>query len=687
MTSITTTARSTAALDELCINTIRTLSIDAVERAASGHPGAPMGAAPMAYVLWTRFLKHNPADPHWIDRDRFVLSAGHASMLLYSLLHLTGYDLPLAELKAFRQYESKTPGHPEYRHTPGVETTTGPLGQGFATGVGMAMAERYLADRYNSPGYDLIDHFTYAIVSDGDLMEGVSSEAASLAGHLRLGKLVYLYDSNGISIDGSTELAFTEDVGARFEAYHWHVQQVDDGNDLDALERAIAVGRDDPRPSLIVVKTHIGYGAPTKQDSEKAHGEALGPDEVRGAKAFYGWPEDEEFLIPDEALTRMRSALETGAQQQQRWADLKEACRREHPDVVDELERVLANELPNGWDADAPSFSVDDDSMATRKASGAAINAFAPRLPELVGGSADLAGSNNTAIKDAPAFGPGTAGPNINFGVREHAMGAAVNGLAMHGGLRPYGATFLIFSDYMRPAVRLASLSQIPSIFVFTHDSIGLGEDGPTHQPIEHLASLRAMPRLVVLRPADANETIQAWRFALGYRDGPVAFSLTRQGLPILEGTARGRPPVERGAYILEEAADGDPDVIVIATGSEVHVAVEAARRLADRQVSVRVVSMPSWELFERQSLDYRERVLPRHVRARVSVEAGATFGWTRWVGEEGVVIGVDRYGASAPGEVVLRELGFTPEHVVQRALQVLETTTGHGKARERVGR
>ena len=658
----------------LCINTIRTLAMDAVEKARSGHPGAPMGAAAMAFVLWTEFLKHNPADPGWPDRDRFVLSAGHASMLLYSLLHLTGYEVSIDDLQSFRQWGSITPGHPEYGHTPGVEVTTGPLGQGFATGVGMAMAERFLAQRFNRPGHAIVDHNIFAIVSDGDLMEGLSHEAASLAGHLGLGKIVYLYDSNDISIDGSTSLSFTDDVGKRFEGYGWFVARVGDGNDLDQLRQAIRAAVDSPLPALVQVKTHIGYGAPTKQDSASSHGAPLGPDEVRGAKQNLGWPVDESFAVPEAVRAFFGAAVARGKLAQRNWEDLFRSYQRRYPLDAAEFERTQAGELPEGWDAELPAFTADDGKVATRQASGAAINAIAPTLPELVGGSADLAESNLTDIKGESWFdSDGVAGRNIHFGVREHAMGAALNGISLHGGLRPFGGTFLIFSDYMRPALRLASLMGVTSIFVYTHDSIGLGEDGPTHQPIEHLASLRAIPGLVVLRPADANETVAAWRFAVGYRGGPVAICLTRQALPVLEQPDGARPPVERGAYAVVEPGVGPPDLVLLSTGSEVHLCVDAAAELTGRGISTRVVSMPSWELFNAQDAGYRKRLLETSpAGARVAVEAASPMGWHRYVGEFGDIIGLERFGASAPGDVVLRELGFTVENVVARSLQAL---------------
>jgi transketolase len=658
----------------LCINTLRTLAMDGVEKAKSGHPGAPMGAAAMAFVLWTEFLKHNPAKPKWVDRDRFVLSAGHASILLYSLLHLTGYEVSMEDLQSFRQWGSRTPGHPEYGHTPGVEVTTGPLGQGFATGVGMAMAERFLAQRFNRPGHAIVDHNIFGIVSDGDLMEGLSHEAASLAGHLGLGKIVYLYDSNDISIDGATALSFTEDVGDRFEAYGWFVATVSDGNDLEQLREAIRAAISSPLPALVQVKTHIGFGAPTKQDSPASHGAPLGPDEVRGAKVNLGWRVDESFGIPGAVQDYFRQAVNRGGLAQAAWEDRFQAYREQYPDDAAEFERTQAGKLREAWDAELPTFTADDGKIATRKASGAAINAIAARSPELVGGSADLAESNLTDIKGQGWFdSAGAAGRNVHFGVREHAMGAALNGMALHGGVRPFGGTFLIFSDYMRPAVRLASLMGVPSIFVYTHDSIGLGEDGPTHQPIEHLAALRAIPGLVLLRPADANETVEAWRFAISYRGGPIAICLTRQALPVLEQPTGGRPPVERGAYAVVEPGVGPPDLVLLSTGSEVHVCVDAAAELATRGVSARVVSMPSWELFEAQDAGYREGLLETSPSgARVAVEAASPMGWHRYVRDSGDVIGLDRFGASAPGDVVLRELGFTVAKVVARSLQAL---------------
>ncbi len=664
-----------AELDNLCVNTIRMLSADAVQRARSGHPGAPMGMAPMAYVLWTRFLRHNPADPRWPDRDRFVLSAGHASMLLYSLLHLTGYDLPLEEIKQFRQWGSRTPGHPEVGLTPGVETTTGPLGQGFANGVGMAIAERKLAEHFNRPGHTIVDHYTYVIVGDGDLQEGVASEAASLAGHLRLGKLIYLYDCNRIQIEGPTDLAFTEDVAARFQAYGWDVQRVDDGNDLVQIEEAIRRAQAaSERPSLIIVPTTIAYGSPHKAGSAAAHGEPLGEEELKATKVALGWPAEPAFHIPEEALACFRRALEKGRRLQGEWEARFDAYAADFPQEAAVWRRRMAGELPEGWDAELPIFQPADGPMATRAASGKTLNALFQRVEELVGGSADLAPSNQTYLKGQPDLGPGAyAGPNIHFGVREHAMGAIANGIALHGGFIPYTGTFLTFSDYMRPAIRLAALSQIRVVFVFTHDSIGLGEDGPTHQPVEQLMALRTIPGLAVIRPADANETVEAWRVAL-QRQGPTAIVLSRQGLPVIDRTtARPAEGLRRGAYVLSEAPSGFPETVLIGTGSEVALAMEAGEQLAARGLQAQVVSLPCWELFDQQPKEYRDTVIPPTLRARVAVEAGVTLGWCRYVGENGAVIGLDRFGASAPAPVLFQQFGFTPERVVAAALQLLD--------------
>jgi transketolase len=685
---------ATQTIDQLCVDTIRTLSIDAVQKANSGHPGAPMDAAPMAYLLWMRHMRYNPKNSEWPDRDRFVLSAGHASMLLYSMLYLTGYDLTLDDIKQFRQWGSRTPGHPERHCAPGVEVTTGPLGQGVGNSVGMAVAERWLAARFNRPGHTIVDHFTYVIASDGDMMEGVASEAASLAGHLRLGRLIVLYDANQVSLSGTTSVTFSEDVGARFEAYGWHAQHVADGNDLPALDRAIAAAKaETAKPSLIVVRTHLGYGSPHKQDTFEAHGNPLGEDEVRATKRAYGWPEDKTFYVPDDAMREFRRAVPRGAEWEADWRRRMDAYRQAFPDLAREFDQALAGRFHDGWEAALPSFTAADKPMATREASGKVMNAVAAFVPTLVGGSADLDPSTFTQLKgegdfespDSPhagvqgdSGGPWSyAGRNVHFGVREHAMGAALVGMAAHGGLRPYGATFLIFSDYMRPSVRLAALSDLDVLYVWTHDSVGLGEDGPTHQPVEHLASLRAMPNLVVLRPGDAAETVEAWRVALRRTGGPTAIVCSRQKLPVLDRTVLAPAAgVARGAYVLADAGRaGDPEVILIATGSEVPLALEAHQRLAGDGIRSRLVSMPSWELFEAQSEAYRNEVLPPQVRARVSIEAAASFGWDRWVGPDGAIIGIDRFGASAPGGVVLKELGFTADHVVAVANAVLERT------------
>ena len=654
------------------IDTLRFLAVDAVEQAKSGHPGMPMGAAPMAFALWDRVLKHNPSDPAWFDRDRFILSAGHGSMLLYGLLHLYGYDLSLEEIVNFRQWGSKTPGHPEYGHTPGVEATTGPLGQGFAMGVGMAMAEKHLAARFNVPGEEpVVDHFTYAIVSDGDLMEGISNEAASLAGTLKLGKIVYLYDDNHITIDGSTLLSFTENTRARFEALGWHVQSIEDGNDVDSIERAIRNAQhESARPSLIQIRTHIGYGSP-KQDSEKSHGEPLGAEATRASKEKLGWPLEPRFLVPPDVSAHCRQAAARGAKTQSEWSARVYQYKKRHPDLAAAFEAARADRFPKKWKELLPVFSSEKP-IATRAASGKVINALAPTFPTLLGGSADLAGSNNTKIDGSRVFGIESAdGRNIFFGVREHAMGAAVNGMALHGGVIPYGATFLIFSDYMRPAIRLSALMQTPSTFIFTHDSIGLGEDGPTHQPIEQLMSLRAIPGLTVFRPADANETAAAWGCALEMR-GPRVLVLTRQALPVLEGDReRVHAGVAKGAYVVADSEHGKPAVVLIATGSEVHLAMAARAELSRRGIGTRVVSMPSWELFRAQKPRYRSSVLPKSAR-KVAIEAGATLGWREWVGDRGSVVGLDRFGASAPGPVVMEKLGFNMENVVETALAVL---------------
>jgi transketolase len=655
---------TTQDLQTKAINTLRFLSADGVQKANSGHPGLPMGAAAMAFTIWTKHLRHSPRNPKWMGRDRFILSGGHGSMLLYSLLHLTGYDLPLEQLQNFRQWGSLTPGHPEYGLTPGVEVTTGPLGQGFATGVGMAIASSHLAATFNKPGHELLDSYIYAIVTDGDLMEGVASEAASLAGHLSLGRLIYLYDDNKISIDGSTDLAFTEDRAMRFESYGWHVQRVDDGNDVDAIDKAIKTAKTDPRPSIIMCRTIIGYGAPNRQGTSKAHGEPLGDEELNAAKDNLGWEKEPRFFIPEDVLAFYRKAVDRGRELEADWKMRREAYVRLFPDLGAEFNRrVLMNKLPEGWESALPVFPADPKGMASRAASGKVINAIAPKLPELIGGSADLAPSNNTKIDGTPAFQKDSpAGRNFHFGVREHAMGSILNGMAIFGGVIPYGATFLVFADYMRAAVRLAALSHYPSIFIFTHDSVGLGEDGPTHQPVEQLTSLRLIPNLTVIRPADANETAQAWKVAIERRDGPTVLALTRQALPTLDVS----PAVEKGAYIVKDF--GMPEIILMASGSEVSLILEAAQKLADEGKGVRVVSFPSWDLFEKQDEAYRESVLPKSITRRLAVEAGATLGWERYAAS---VIGIDRFGASAPAKVIFEKLGFTVDNVVERAKEL----------------
>jgi len=682
-------------LDELCINTIRMLSVDMVQQANSGHPGMPMGAAPMAYVLWTEFLKHHPKNPKWPDRDRFVLSAGHGSALLYSLLYLTGYDLPIEELKRFRQWGSRTPGHPEHGLTPGVESTTGPLGQGFGNGVGMAIAERFLAARFNRPGHEIVNHYTYAIVSDGDLMEGVASEAASLAGHLRLGKLIYLYDNNAITLAGEAKLTFTEDVGKRFEAYGWHVQRVDDGNDVETISKAILAARNEMvRPSLISIRTHIGYGSPRKQDTFEAHGSPLGPDEVVATKKNLGWPVEPTFYVPEEALAHFRSAIPKGAQLEEKWKAGLGSYGKAFPELRKEWNQWMSTVLPEGWDKDIPVFPPDPKGIATRAAGGQVMNAIASRLNFLIGGSADLNPSTNTALKgrgnyQAPGIGHetlqgaisgpwGYEGANIAFGVREHGMGGILSGMALHGGLLPYGSTFFVFSDYMRPAIRLAALMKLHVIYIFTHDSLAVGEDGPTHQPVEQLFSLRAIPGLTVIRPADANEVAEAWRIAVENENGPTAIILTRQNVPVIDrGKLSPAAGLRKGAYILSDSSPGKPDVILIATGSEVHLVLEAQEKLRAEGVKARVVSMPSWELFEQQPEAYRQEVLPPDVTQRVSIEAGATLGWHRYTGKDGEIIGIDHFGASAPGSVVLKEFGFTSGNVLNRIKILLARKKG----------
>ncbi len=672
-------------LDQLCINTIRALAIDAVQKANSGHPGLPLGAAPMAYVLWTRFMRFNPKNPKWHNRDRFLLSAGHGCMLLYALLYLTGYELSLDEIKNFRQWGSKTPGHPEYGLAPGVEITTGPLGQGFANGVGMAMGGAHLAAKFNQKDFSLIDHYIYAIVSDGDLMEGVASEAASLAGHLKLGKLIYLYDDNHVTIEGFTDLAFSEDVPKRFEAYGWHTSTVEDGNDLAAIEAAIRDAQSvADRPSLISVKTTIGYGMPTA-GTRKAHSDAPGEDAVKETKRHLGWPEDKQFYVPEEALAHFRKAVDRGAKYENEWNQLVGEYAKKHGDLAELWQQTMSGDLPPDWEKHLPSFD-DAEPVATRVASGKVINALAPHMPMLIGGSADLGVSNNTDIKDGGSFEPGTYdGRILHFGVREHAMGATMTGMSLNGGLIPFGGTFMTFSDYMRPAIRLACLSEIQVIYVFTHDSVGLGEDGPTHQPIEHLAALRAIPHLFVIRPADVHEVREAWRLAILRREAPTALALTRQKVPLIDrkkfASAEGS---RRGAYILAEAEPTDsergsgptvsealsstPQLILIATGSEVSLALDAREQLQQSGIATRVVSMPCVELFEEQTQDYRDEVLPPSVTARLSIEAGVGQGWDRYVGAKGDKICLERFGASAPGDVALKNLGFNVDNVVKHA-------------------
>lgn len=662
----------TKLVEERAVNAIRFLSADAIQKANSGHPGLPMGTAALAFTLWTRHLKHNPTNPAWPNRDRFILSGGHGSMLLYSLLHLTGYDLSLDEIKNFRQWGSLTPGHPEYGVTPGVETTTGPLGQGFANGVGFAIAEAHLASIFNKTDYSIIDHYVFGLVTDGDLMEGVTSEAASLAGHLKLGKLIYLYDDNRISIDGSTDLAFTEDRAARFAAYGWQVINVEDGNDLEAVDKAIQKAKKDPRPSLIVCRTHIGYGMPNKQDTSAAHGSPPGDEELNAAKAALGWPEEPRFYIPEDVQKFFSREKSKGSAAEQDWNDLFTGYQEKYPSEAAELKRRLAGELPASWEV--PVFPVDPTGIATRAASAKVLNALASDLPELIGGSADLAPSNKTWIDGSPSFqADHPEGRNFHFGVREHAMGSIVNGMALHGGVIPYGGTFLVFSDYFRPAIRVSALSHVPSIWVLTHDSVGVGEDGPTHQPVEHLAALRAIPGLVTLRPCDANETAQAWSFAISRRNGPTALALTRQALPTIDRdiyeTAEG---LKRGAYVLADLGEGEPDLILMASGSEVDLIIKAGERLAAEGVNIRLVSFPSWELFRKQDQGYRDLVLPSGIHKRLAVEAGISLGWHEWVGDSGDLITIDRYGASAPAGKIFEEFGFTVEGVIQKAEELL---------------
>lgn len=665
-----------SALADRAINTIRFLAADAVQKANSGHPGLPMGVAPLAYVLWTRHMNFDPQDPKWPNRDRFVLSAGHGSMLLYSMLHLVGYDLPIEEIQRFRQWGSMTPGHPEYGEAPGVESTTGPLGQGFANGVGMALAAEHMAATYNRDDLAVIDHHVYAIVSDGDLMEGIASEAASLAGHLRLGRLVYLYDDNHISIDGSTELSFTENRAARFEAYGWHLSFVEDVLKLDEVDQAIAAARADPRPSLIVCRTHIGYGLPTKQDTAAAHGEPPGEEELKGAKENLSWPLEPSFLVPEDVREHFASSAERGRDKRRAWIEMMDEYRSAHDELAETWDRVQAGSLPEGLESRLPKFEPDSKGMATRASFGQVLNALAPSLPELIGGSADLTGSNKTDIKGEEPFSrENRSGRYIHFGVREHAMGGLLNGMALYGGLIPYGGTFLIFSDYMKPSIRLAALMHQRVIYVFTHDSVGLGEDGPTHQPIEHLPGLRAIPNLTVIRPGDANETAYAWLAALQHSTGPTALALSRQRVPTLDlAAAEG---LMSGAYVLADLGEGAPEVILMASGSELGLIVEAGEMLAAEQIPVRLVSFPSWELFQEQSDEYRREVLPPEVRARVAIEAASPFGWERWVGDDGIIIGLDRFGASAPYEEIYQNLGLTSKRIVEQAQGLLARRMG----------
>ncbi|UCD23381.1 MAG: transketolase [Gemmatimonadota bacterium] len=661
-------------LDELCINTVRVLSMEAVQQANSGHPGAPMALAPITYILWTKHLRHNPKNPNWLARDRFVLSCGHASMLLYSLLHLTGYDLSLEDIKNFRQWGSRTPGHPEFGATPGVETTTGPLGQGVANAVGMALAQARLAAEFGRPGHDVFDHWTYFLASDGDVMEGVSHEAASLAGHWKLGKLIGFYDENQITIDGATDLAMSDDTERRFEAYGWDVQRVEDGNDVAAIDRAISAAKASDKPSLIIVRTQIAYGSPNKQGTADSHGAPLGEEEVRLTKQNLGWEFEKAFAIPKEALGHWRRCIERGAALQAEWDQQFAAYEVEYPDLAAELSRRINGELPDGWDDALPTYGSETGPLATRAASGQALNAIAPALPELIGGSADLAGSNKTLVKGGTPMGRDDyAGRNVYFGVREHGMGSIANGMALHGGFLPYTATFLVFYDYMKPPIRLAALMGLKTIYVFSHDSIGVGEDGPTHQPIEMLANMRATPNVTVIRPADANETAEAWRAAIKHHGGPVVLSLTRQKVPTIDRTRfADAAGLSRGAYVLADAANGKPEAIIIASGSEVGVALDARERLDREGLAVRVVSMPCMEFFADQPTDYQEEVLPSDVTARVAVEAGHPMPWYRWVGEQGDIVALDHFGASAPGKELFQQYGFTGDAVAARVKGVL---------------
>lgn len=663
--------------DELCINTIRILSAEAVEKAKSGHPGTPMALAPVSYVLWTRHMKYNPSNPKWYDRDRFILSAGHASMLLYSMLHLTGYDLSIDDIKNFRQWHSKTPGHPEYGDTPGIETTTGPLGQGFANAVGIAIAEEMLAKKFNKPGINMVDHNTYVIASDGDMMEGISHEAASLAGHLKLGKLIVFYDDNNITIDGETNLAFSEDVGKRFEAYGWHVQKIENGNeDLEAISNAIENSKNETKkPSLIILKTTIAYGSPNKRNTSGAHGSPLGEDEIILVKKELKWPYKESFYIPKDVKKIFSECKNKGKEKESQWKDLFKDYKQKFPELAKEWELWNSGKLPNGWDSDLTSFDPDEKAIATRKTSGIILNELASKIPNLVQGSADLHPSTNTYFKNFKVFdAKNREGRNIHYGVREHAMGAIQSGIVVHGGLMALCSTFLVFSDYMRPTIRLAAIMGIHSIFVYTHDSIGLGEDGPTHQPVEHYAALRSIPNNVVLRPADGNEVREAWKIALQRNNGPTCIILTRQSLPTLKGTKeKADSDVQKGAYILEKTNySANPDIILMGSGSEVQWAVEAKKVLEKDKLNVRIVSFPSWELFDKQSQAYKDKVIPQEVKARLSIEAGIAQGWEKYVGDNGASISVEKFGASAPGNIVMEKYGFNTDNVVKKAKEVL---------------
>ncbi len=668
---------STTSTDDLCINTIRTLAMDAVQKAKSGHPGTPMALAPLAYVLWTKFLNHNPRNPNWFNRDRFVLSNGHASMLLYAMLYLTGYDLSLEEIKNFRQWGSKTPGHPEYGITSGVETTTGPLGQGLMNAVGMAIAEAHLSAVFNREGFEIIDHYTYAFCGDGDLMEGASSEAASIAGHLGLGKLIYIYDDNHISIEGDTALSYSDDVAKRFEGYHWHVQDVgDNANDLDTLADALTKAKEDKnRPSLIIVRSHIAYGAPNMHDTSEAHGSPLGAEEIQLTKKVYGWPEEEKFLVPEGALKQMRQAIERGENRETGWKEKFAAYKKAYPESADQFEARLTGNLPKGWDSDIPQFESSSGPIATRSAGGKVLNALASKVPWLIGGSGDLSPSTMTLISNSGYFAKGNyAERNIAWGVRELAMCGCCSGMALHGGVRPYASTFFIFTDYARPSIRLAALMELPVIYLMTHDSIGLGEDGPTHQPIEHLASLRAMPNLCIIRPADANEVSYAWRAAMMRNHGPTMLVLTRQSLPIFDRSKFAKAEgVLKGAYTLSKEKGNDPEIILLATGSEVQLILAAQEQLASDGIDARVISMPSWEIFREQPQSYREEVIPSKVKARLAVETGTPMGWRDWVGDAGDVVGITKFGASAPAKEIFKHYGFTVEHVVAKAKALLK--------------